>query len=73
MAWLPWHADQDALRDAVYAEAQKLVEHTANSAENIQTAKLTAETVLKGLYSEVGWNVAVKWGNDSPKAATVAQ
>ncbi len=73
VAWLPWHADQDALRDAVYAEAQKLVEHTANSAENIQTAKLTAETVLKGLYSEVGWNVAVKWGNDSPKAATVAQ
>ena len=72
VAWLPWHADQDALRDAVYAEAQKLVEHTANSAENIQTAKLTAETVLKGLYSEVGWNVAVKWGNDSPKAATIA-
>ena len=72
VAWLPWHADQDALRDAVYAEAQKLVEHTATSAENIQTAKLTAETVLKGLYSEVGWNVAVKWGNDSPKAATIA-
>ncbi len=72
VAWLPWHADQDALRDAVYAEAQKLVEHTATSAENIQTAKLTAETVLIGLYSEVGWNVAVKWGNDSPKAATIA-
>ncbi len=72
VAWLPWHADQDALRDAVYAEAQKLVAHTAASAENLSQAKLTSETVLKGLYSEVGWNVAVKWGNDSPKTATIA-
>jgi hypothetical protein len=74
LAWLPWNADQDSLRDAVMAEAQKLVAHTAASAENIQTAKMTAETVLKGLYSEVGWNVAVTWGSgDSPKAAPVAQ
>ena len=28
VAWLPWHADQDALRDAVYLEGQKLVAHT---------------------------------------------
>jgi hypothetical protein len=74
LAWLPWNADQDALRDAVMAEAQRLVAHTASSAENLSKAKLTAETVLKGLYSEVGWNVAVKWGSvDSPKAAPVAQ
>ena len=71
VAWLPWNADQDALRDAVYAEAQKLIAHTAASAENIQAAKLTAETVLKALYAEVGWTLAVKWDNaptDSPKA-----
>ncbi len=74
VAWLPWTADQDALRDAVYAEAQRLVEHTAASDENIQAAKMTAEVVLKGHYSEVGWSLAVKWGGaDSPKAAAVAQ
>ena len=33
---------------------------------------MTAEVVIKSLYAEVGWNVAVKWGNDSPKAATIA-
>ena len=33
-------------------------------AENIQAAKMTAETVLKALYSEVGWNVVVKWANE---------
>ena len=74
LAWMPWNADQDSLRDAVMAEAQKLVSHTAASAETLSQAKLTSETVLKGLYSEVGWNVAVKWGSsDSPKTATVAQ
>ena len=72
VAWLPWNADQDALRDAVYAEGQKLVAHSAASAENLQAAQVTAEVVIKSLYAEVGWNVAVKWGNDSPKAATIA-
>ena len=42
------------------------------SAENLQAALVTAEVVIKSLYSEVGWNVAVKWGSDSPKAAPVA-
>jgi hypothetical protein len=69
VAWLPWNADQDALRDAVYAEGQKLVAHTAASPENVQAARATAEVVIKSLYSEVGWNVAVKWSSaDSPKA-----
>ena len=73
VAWLPWNADQDALRDAVYAEGQKLVAHTAASAENIQAAKIAAETILKSLYSEVGWSLVVKWSSaDSPKAAMVA-
>jgi hypothetical protein len=61
VAWLPWNADQDALRDTVYAEAQKLVAYTAASAENISQAKLTAETVLKALYGEVGWQISVTW------------
>ena len=70
--WLPWNADQYALRDAVYAEGQKLVAHTAASTENLQTARATAELVIKSLYSEVGWQLTVKWGSDSPQAATVA-
>lgn len=73
VAWLPWNADQDALRDAVYLEGQKLVAHTAASAENIQAARVTAEVVIKSLYAEVGWQLTVKWGNESPKAASVAQ
>jgi hypothetical protein len=75
VTWLRWNADQDALRDAVYAEGQKLVAHTAASPENIKTAKMTAETILKSLYSEVGWSLVVKWDNaatDNQKAAGTA-
>ncbi len=70
LVWLPWHADQDSLRDAVMAEAQRLVEHTAASAENIQAAKMTAEGVIKALYAEVGWQVAVEWEAASNVPAT---
>ena len=66
---MPWNADQDALRDAVYAEGQELVAHTATSAENIQAAKIAAETVLRALYSEVGWHLTEMWDSvDSSKA-----
>lgn len=69
VAWLPWNAGQDSLRDAVYAEAQRLVEHTSASPENIQAAKRAAETVLKAIYAEVGWQLTVGWaGTESPKA-----
>ena len=60
--------DQDALRDAVYAEAQRLVEHTAASPENIQAAKRAAETALKAIYAEFGWTLIVKWDSDAPAA-----
>jgi len=74
VTWLPWNADQDSLRDAVYAEGQKLVAHTAASAENVQAAKLTAETVLKALYAEVGWQISVTWASpEAQKAAPAAK
>ena len=69
LAWLPWNADQDSLRNAVMAEAQKLVAHAAGSAENIQAAKMTAEGVIKALYAEVGWQVAVEWAKEPSPAA----
>ena len=43
------------------AEAQKLVAHTAGSPENIQQAKAGAESAIRGLYSELGWQAAVTW------------
>ncbi len=76
VAWLPWSADQDALRDAVYAEGQKLVAQTAASAENIQQAKTTAEVVLRSLYAEVGWSLEVRWASapsKDPKASPSSQ
>ena len=51
------------------AEAQKLVAHAAGSAENIQAAKMTAEGVIKALYAEVGWQVAVEWAKEFSPAA----
>ena len=69
--WIPRAADQDSLRDTVMAEAQKLVVHAAGSDENIQQAKAGAESAIRGVYSEVGWSVAVVWaeGRNAPAAA----
>jgi hypothetical protein len=68
LAWMPWNADQDRLRDTVMLQAQQLVARAACSAENIQQAKIAAETILKTLYAEVGWEVQVTW---EPKMAHV--
>jgi hypothetical protein len=59
--WIPFTSDQDKLRDAVMKEAQKLVGHAAGSKENIQAARLAAETLLQAFYSEFGWHLAVTW------------
>lgn len=65
-SWAPWRGDQDMLRDQVMAEAQKLVAHVAGSPEYLQQAKLTAETVVRAIYEEVGWQVQVTW-DGTPK------
>ena len=59
--WIPWTSDPDKLRDAVMKEAQKLVGHAAGSKENIQAARLAAETLLQAFYAEFGWHLAVTW------------
>ena len=61
MAWLPWNADQDRLRDDVMLQAQQLVANAAGSAENIQQAKTAAATIVGAFYAEVGWQVRVTW------------
>jgi hypothetical protein len=61
MAWLPWNADQDRLRDSVMLQAQQLVAQAAGSAESIQQAKAAAAAIIAGFYGEVGWQVEVTW------------
>ena len=63
MAWLPWNADQDRLRDAVMLQAQQLVAHAAASSDNLQQAKTAAEAIITAFYREVGWQVTVSWAN----------
>jgi hypothetical protein len=48
------------------SQAQRLVMHAAESPENIQQAKLAAETVIRSFYAEVGWQVAVTWAVGRP-------
>ena len=67
MAWLPWNADQDRLRDTVMFEAQKLIAQAAGSAESIRQAKMTAEAIITAFYGEVGWQVRVTW-EEAPSA-----
>ncbi len=62
-SWVPWGSQQDRLRDEVMKEGQLLIEHAASSSENIQQAKLAAETLIRGFYAEVGWSVSVAWAS----------
>jgi hypothetical protein len=66
--WVPWRGDEDKLRDSVMLEAQKLVAHAASSSENLSQAKANAETVLRGFYQEVGWQVNVSWQRPEAEA-----
>jgi hypothetical protein len=68
--WIPWHADQDRLRDEVMLQAQRLVGQAVGSKENIEQAKRTAEIVIATLYEHCGWNVQVTW--QEPPTAQVA-
>jgi len=61
--WIPWHADQDKLRDAVMLQAQRLVSQAAASKDNIEQAKRAAEIIIGALYEHVGWEVKVVWAD----------
>ena len=50
MAWLPWNADQDRLRDEVMLQVQQLVAQAAGSDENRQQAKAAAATIVRAFY-----------------------
>ena len=63
--WIPWAADKDSLRDAVMAQAQRLVGHAAGSAEDIEQAKAAAESAIRGFYSEVGWQITLVWASQA--------
>ena len=61
-AWLPWRGgDPDSLRDQAMLHAQELVEYAASSKENMDHARYSAETVIRGVFQLVGWNVTVEW------------
>ena len=65
MVWLPWNADADRLRDEVMRQAQQLVAHAAGSDENLQQAKMSAATIVRAFYEEVGWQVRITWKETS--------
>jgi hypothetical protein len=65
MAWLPWNADQDRLRDAVMLQAQQLVAQAASSAESTQQAKAAAAAIITGFFAEVNWQVEVTWSAEA--------
>ena len=71
MAWLPWHSDQDRVRDAVMRQAQHLVSQAAAAKENIDQAKRAAEIIIRSFYDEVGWDVKVVW--EEPPGAGAAK
>ncbi len=62
--FIPWASHQDSLRDSVMREAQELVAHSADSVENIQQAKASAEAALKLLFAETGWTLTVIWAHE---------
>ncbi len=69
--WIPWHSDQDRLRDEVFLQAQRLVAQAAGSKENIEHAKRAAEIILAALFEHFGWDVKVVW-EETPTAQGTA-
>ena len=59
--WIPFRADQDAVRDEVMHQAQLMVAQAAGSKENIEQAKRSAEVIIGALYEHVGWEVKIAW------------
>jgi hypothetical protein len=70
--WVPWSGNQDALRDAVMYQAQKLVAHAAGSQENLRHARTRAEVVIGGFYAAIGWRVEIRWQDATPTQEPVA-
>ena len=70
--WIPWHSDQDRLRDEVFLQAQRLVAQAAGSKENIEHAKRAAEIVLAALFEHLGWDVKIIW-EETPVAQAAAE
>ena len=59
--WIPWGGDPDSLRDTVMRQGQRLVAAAAGSRENLAQARTAAESILRGFYEEVGWQVRIVW------------
>jgi hypothetical protein len=59
--WIPLRGNPDSMRDDAMKHAQELVEYAANSKENMDHAKYSAETVIENIYRLVGWQVTIEW------------
>ena len=63
LTFIPWHSDQDRVRDAVYLQAQRLVSQAAGSRENVDAAKRAAEVIIGAFFEQFGWEVKVSWAD----------
>jgi len=60
--WIPWRiGDQDALRDQVMQEAQRLVESSTASDENMKAARSHAELLIQDYCMALGWTAEINW------------
>jgi hypothetical protein len=64
--------NSDALRDDAMRQAQRLIQHAANSKENIELARTHAVEVIRNLYREVGWDVEILWTDQASATAIPA-
>ena len=49
--WMPWGGDQDKMRDDAMKQAQKLIEHAAESEECLGKARDNAKLAIQNLYT----------------------
>ena len=65
--WIPL-SSQKAMRDDVWAAADRKIQTLGQVPENLSEVKDQAQTVLKDLFGGAGWQVAIQW-RDSPQTA----
>jgi len=59
--WMPWAGDPDQLRDEAMRQAQRLIQSSSGSIENLQLAKQSAVAIVEAMFGLVDWRITVAW------------
>ncbi|QDT55871.1 hypothetical protein Pan44_39190 [Caulifigura coniformis] len=69
----PWGESYPEVSQEAHRQMQRLIEHAVSAPEHFDQSQLNATTIVRTLYSSLGWQVSVDWAAEptSPLALPV--